>query len=375
MKNRLTTLATYLLATATTAALFTACSSNTDPAPTGPYTNGVIVMNSGNFLSNNGSLSWLSRTSNLAQTDIFRTRNNRPTSGYIQEYVEAGNRGVFLVDNSTAGLDRAEIVTADSLRSVKTLGAPDIENPRYAARISDTKVYVTCWGTTGSFPNTFINPGYVAVIDLTTNTITKKISVQKGAEGVTVVGSEAFVASVSYSGAKTITVIDTQTDAVKQQITVAADPDKLLRDANNKLWGLAGKNAIRINPSTKTVETTIPIGAATGTSGPGKLAISADGRTFYYSYTNSDASYKMLSQYIFRFGIDDTTITPTTPVVGRTFTGEGITALGYDPQTNVIYAGVSPNYVQAGYVYRYQSTGQLVDSVKVEISPVGFYFK
>lgn len=368
MKNRLTTLATYLLATATTAALFTACTSNTDPTPTGPYTNGVIVLNEGNFSENNGTLSWLPRNANTAQNDVFQVRNQRRLTGSLAGYVEAGNRGLILVDNMAAGLDKVEIVTNDSLRSVKTLTAPDIENPRDAARISDTKVYVTCWGTTGTYPDTFPNPGYIAVIDLTTNTVIKKIPVQKGPEGVTVVGNEAFIASVSYSEAKTITVIDTQTDAVKQQITVTADGDKLLRDASNKLWTLIGKNAVRINPSTKTVEATIPVGAATSTSSPRYLTASADGQTFYYSYAPSGSA-----RQIYRFSITDATITPTTPVINRSF--PGITGLGFDSQSNVIYAGTTPSYKQAGYVYRYQSTGQLVDSVKVDISPVDFYFK
>jgi hypothetical protein len=357
----------------TVATLFTACNSDTDPTPSGPYTNGVIVMNFGNFSQNNGSLSWLNRTNSTAQTDIFRARNNRPTSGGIQEYIEAGNRGILLVDNSAAGLDKVEIVTSDSLRSVKTLGAPDIENPRYAARISDTKVYITCWGTTGSGSNFYGTAGYVAVIDLTTNTVTKKIAVQKGAEYVTVVGSEAFVSS-EYSGANVITVIDTQTDAVKQQLPVTSDVGKLVRDANNKLWALVGRNAIRFNPATKAIEATIPVGSTTSTNRPGDLTVSSDGRTFYYTYAvnNASTNYQTIGQ-VYRFGIADATITPTTPVINRTFAG--ITGLGYDPATNIVYTGVTPSLAQSGYVYRYQSTGQLVDSVRVEISPVGFYFK
>ncbi|WP_375445513.1 YncE family protein [uncultured Fibrella sp.] len=374
MKNRLKTAATYLLATAITGALFTACSKNTDPTPAGPYTNGVIVMNSGNFLQNNGSLSWINRTSTTAAIDIFRARNNRPTSGLVQEYVEAGNRGVILVDNSSAGLDKVEIVTADSLRSVKTLGAPDIENPRHAARVSDTKVYVTCWGTTGSGANFYGTAGYVAVIDLTTNSVLKRIPVNKGAEGVTVVGNEAFVASTAYSDAKTITVIDTQTDAVKQQIAVPTDVVNLVADANNKLWTLSGRNALRINPATKSIEATIPIGTAdnANTPTPDKLIASADRRTLYYTYTVSNASFLPDGQ-LYRFNISDVTITPTTPVINRTFVG--FTGVGFDPQSNVIYVGTTPSLAQAGYVYRYQLTGQLVDSVRVEISPVGFYFK
>ncbi|ARK12039.1 DUF5074 domain-containing protein [Fibrella sp. ES10-3-2-2] len=352
------------------ASILAACTKETEPQPTGPFTNGVFVLNAGNFSDNNGTLSWLTRTGSTAQTDVFQTRNRRPLTGLVEGYVEAGNRGIILVDNMSAGLDKVEIVTSDSLRSIKTLGAPDIENPRAAVRISDTKVYVTCWGATGTYPNFYVNPGYVAVIDLTSNTVTKKIAVQKGAEGITVVGNEAFVTGAG--GEKLVQVINTATDAIVGSMAVPTDISELVADADTKLWGFVGKNAVRINPYTRSIEATIPVGAATSQSSPGDLTASADRRSFYYKYTGYDASYNVVGQ-LYRFGISDVAITPTTPVVNRSFTG--FTGLGFDPATNTIYAGVTPSYKQAGYVYRYQATGQVIDSVRVEIAPSEFYFK
>ncbi len=350
------------------ATLFTACTKTTDPTPAGPYTNGLFVLNAGNFSDNNGSLSWLTRSGSSAQTDLFQVRNRRPITGGLQGYVEAGNRGVILVDNSSAGLDKVEIVTSDSLRSVKTLSAPEIENPRYAARISDTKVYVTCWGSTGTYPNFYINPGYVAVIDLTSNTITKRIPLQKGAEGITVIGNEAFIGGAG--GDKLVQVIDTQTDVLKTSLSVASDIGKLLPDANNKLWGLSGKNVVRIDPVGKTVEAILPVGSDARKS-PGNLTSSADKRTFYFTYTFYDAAdnYKQKGE-LYSFTITDATISAATPVVNRIFSG-----LGVDPVSNVLYGGFTPSYKQAGYVFRYKPTGQLIDSVRVEIAPSGFYFK
>ena len=49
---------------------------------------------------------------------------------------------------------------------------------------------------------------------------------------------------------------------------------------------------------------------------------------------------------------------------------------GIDPKDGTIYAGVTPSYKQAGYVLRYEpSNKRIIDSVKVEIAPSGFYFK
>ena len=63
-------------------------------------------------------------------------------------------------------------------------------------------------------------------------------------------------------------------------------------------------------------------------------------------------------------------ITTDKPFVSRPFY-----RLGIDPHTNTIYGALSPSFSQSGYVYRYKPTGQLVDSVKVEIGPTGFFFK
>ncbi|MEZ0611484.1 DUF5074 domain-containing protein [Fibrella sp. WM1] len=371
---KLTSFSARLLSAATLTSLLLACNRNTDPQPaTSLYTDGVFILNAGNFSDNNGTLSWLPRTGSTAQTNLFQVRNGRPLTGGVSGYVEAGNRGLILVDNMAAGLDKVEIVSADSLRSVKTLAAPDIENPRAAARVSDTKVYVTCWGTTGSSPF-YVNPGYIAVVDLTTNTVTKRITLQKGAEGVTVVGNEAYV--TGQGGERIIQVIDTQTDAVKTSIAVTGSISPLVVDANGKLWGTQGKNVVRIDPATKAIEATIPVGVTNGAnasaSSPSGLVASADRRSMYYKYTSYDANFNPVGQ-VYRFSITDATITPTTPVVNRTFTG--LTGLGFDTKANVVYAGVTPSYKQAGYVYRYQATGQLIDSVRVEIAPTAFYVK
>lgn len=350
------------------AATVVACNSTTDPQPAGPYASGVFVLNAGNFFDNNGTLSWLTRSSKTAEIDLFQVRNRRPVTGGIGDYVEVGNRGLILVDNSSAGLDKIEIVTADSLRSVATLTAPVIENPRHAVRISDTKAYVTCWGATGTYPNFYPNPGYIAVIDLTTNRVVKQIPLQKGAEGIVVIGTEAFIGG--QGGENMVQVIDTQTDAVKSSIAVDGNAGLLQRDANGKMWTFIGKNAVRINPTTKAVDAKMLVGTDARKL-PGTLTPSADGQSFYFTYTFYDSAdnYKQKGE-LYRFGITDATIAANAPIVSRVFSG-----LGFDARSNTLYAGYTPSYKQSGYVFRYQPAGQLIDSVKVEIAPSGFYFK
>lgn len=47
--------------------------NTTDPEPS-PYESGVYILNSGNFLDNNGSITFLPRNSTITQTDISTLR-------------------------------------------------------------------------------------------------------------------------------------------------------------------------------------------------------------------------------------------------------------------------------------------------------------
>ena len=331
-----------------------------DPEPT-PYESGIFILNEGNFTTNNGSISYLSRTSNLVVTNIFVQANpnlavagGTGQGGGVVGYTEVNGKGLILVDNFTAGQDRAEIVETSTFVSRATLKSPDIENPRQVIQAGPNKAYISCWDVSGSGSAFYKDPGYIAVVDLNTSTVSKKIPAVKGVERMVVAGTEAFVGSNAYSGDKTLLIIDLNTDAEKQRIDFGATPEPIALDANGKLWIRAGKDMVQIDPQTRLVAKRLTFSAA-----PGAVTIGADKRAFYYT----------LGGKAYSFSIDATTATGSV-VVPRSFS-----ALGIDPQTKRIYGSVIPSYAQAGYVLRYESTGVLIDSVKAEIAPSGFYFR
>ena len=332
--------------------------TTTDPEPT-PYGPGVYVLNEGNFSDNNGSISYLPYNANKVATDIFKTANPERTLGLgggVAGYTEIDGKGVILVDNSSAGQDKIEIVDIGTFKSLITIKAPDVENPRRVVKAGPNKAYVTCWDATGTYPNTFVKPGYVLVLDLASRTVVKKIPVQKAAERMVVVGNELFVGSASYGVENTLTIIDLTTDAVKQQIDFGSIPQPIAVDATGKLWILSGKDMVKFNPQSRAVETRL-----TFVTSPSSVVLGPDKNTFYY--TASKATYRFLST--------DLTVKTPVPFISRSFTG-----LGIDPQTGTIYAGVTPSYKQAGYVVRYKSdTGAVIDSVQAEIAPSGFFFR
>ncbi|QRR02563.1 DUF5074 domain-containing protein [Dyadobacter sandarakinus] len=360
MKKQLTRV---LLATSMAAVLWSC--NQSDPAPKGDYVRGVFAINEGNFTQNNGAISYFAREQNTAEADLFSKVNGRTLGGGVQGYTVQGETGLILVDNTAAGQDKIEIVNSNTFESVASLGAPDIENPREVVTNGANKAYITCWGAN---PDYSYKTGYIAIVDLTTNKVIKKINIASGPENLIYHNNKVYVGVVSYGGGKSLTVINTTTDEVAQTVNFDASPAPVGIDANGKLWLSAGSRAVRINADSYAAEANLVL-TPTANKSAGNLELSADGRTIYYVLSYYDANFVAHGE-TYKFGIADTQVNTAAPFINRYFTG-----LTVDPAQGLIYAAVTPSYAQAGYAIRYRTDGTLVDSIRVGVAPTGFYFR
>ncbi|WP_031528913.1 DUF5074 domain-containing protein [Dyadobacter crusticola] len=338
--------------------------NQSDPEPKGDFARGVFVVNEGNFDQNNGAISFLKRENTTAETDIFSKVNGSGLTGGVQGYAASGEYGIILVDNSKAGMDKVEFVNAYTFQRQGTIGAPDIENPREVV-VAGNRAYVSCWGTNADYNYT---TGYIAVIDLNTRKVTKKIAIADGPENLVFTTGKLFVGTTSNTGGKTLYVVDTNAEAVTKTINVDGTPTPIGIDANGKLWAGAGIKAVRIDPASYAIETTLPIGTDAKKSA-GNFALTNDLRSIVFTLSHYDANYVSHGE-TYKFGINDAQISLATPLIKRVFTG-----LAIDPSQGLIYAGVTPSYAQAGYAVRYRADGSLVDSVRVNVAPTGFFFQ
>lgn len=332
----------------------------TDPEPS-PYEEGAYILNEGNFTDNNGTISFVARNGNGVATDIFSAANARPLRGLLQGYTEIDGKGLILADNTTAGQDKVEIVEIGTFKSRTAIGAPDVENPRHVIRVGPNRAYVSCWDITGDYSNgTFYkDPGYIAVVDLNTGAVTKKVPALKGVERMVATDAEVFVGSdPGYSpntGAKTLLVLDVNTDVVKERIAFSAPPEPYGLDADGRLWIGVGNDLVRMNIANRTTD------KITFSAKPNQVTFSGDKRTLFY----------MLNGKIYQLPTMATSAASQRQIISRT-----VSALGVDPVAGTVYATPSPIlYKQAGYVLRYQSGGGLIDSVKAEIAPSRFFFR
>ena len=278
------------------------------------FANGYFITNEGNFGSANGSISFVNQYNNSQEIDI----------------------------------------TAMHVNTI------EVVSPRYMAKVSDSKAYVTDWGING-----------VQVIDLATNTVSSTIACGVGPEGIKVANGFAYVCNVGgYGLDNTVSIINTSTDEVETTLTVGDKPNSVVVDVDGAVWVLTGGNteydadwnvvAETAGNLVKIVDNTIEATYAFALGNhPEDLVINDAGTKLYYS----DGSW---SKAVYAFNVNDTEL-PTTALINRSFYGLGVNN-GY------LYGTDAVDYVQDGWSYKYSVSGTVVDSIQVGIIPGGYCF-
>ena len=318
----------------------------------GNYEDGYFITNEGNFGTGNGSISFVDEYGTV-ENDVFASINSFALGDVVQSMSIINDHAYILVNNSSS----IEVASVDSMHSVAKI---NVSQPRYMAKVSDEKAYVTDWGING-----------VQVIDLATNTISSTIACGTGPEGITVANGFAYVCNVGGFGLdNTVSVINSSTDVLETTLTVGDKPNSAVVDANGAVWVLTGGyteydanwsvisetagNLVKIVGNAIEATYTFPVG-----NHPEDLIINDAGTTLYYS----DGSW---SKAVYAFNVDDPELS-TTPLISRSFYGLGFND-GY------IYGTDAVDYVQSGWSYKYSSNGSIIDSVQVGIIPGGYCF-
>jgi YVTN family beta-propeller protein len=319
---------------------------------TGNYENGYFVTNEGSFTDGIGSISFVT-DEGIVENDVFASVNSFPLGSVVQSMNIIGDNAYIVVNNSA----KIEVASIADMRSVATI---DVVSPRFIAKVSDAKAYVTDWGING-----------VQVIDLTTNTVSSTITCGTGPEGIAISNGFAYVCNVGAWGLdNTVSVIDIATDAVVSTLEVGDKPNSAVVDANGAVWVLTGGyteydaawnvvsetagNLVKIVGNT--IEATYAFAVG---NHPEDLVINDEGTTLYYS----DGSW---GKAVYAFDIAATTL-PTTALINKSFYGLGC-ANGY------VYGTDAVDFTQSGWSFKYSDNGTVVDSVQVGVIPGGYCF-
>ena len=309
---------------------------------------GVFVINEGNFMYGNASLSFYDPSTRIVQNDIFYSINGLPLGDVAQSMVIENNLGYIVINNS------GKIYVIDTSTGKYVGKITGLTSPRYFHSINSTKSYVT---DLYAAKITIVNPETYKI----TGTI--RTPGHASTEQMVVWNGFLFVSCWSYDN--TVLVINTQTDQVIDSIKTGQQPGGLVIDKFNKIWALCDGGASgvpmlqQIDPSARKIVESFSL--KSGSAPSARLAINGTGDSLMF-----------INSGIWRLGVNQASIGDTPFLAAGNHLWY---SLAIDPINSQIYLSDAIDYQQDGVIYRYSPLGAKIDSFKTGIIPGSFCFK
>lgn len=322
-----------------------------------PSEHGLFICNEGNFQYGNATLSYYNPSTHEVQNEVFYRANAMKLGDVCQSMIIRNGIGWVVVNNS-------HVVFAIDPTTFKEVGRiTGLTSPRYMQFVSDEKAYITQIWDNRIF---IVNPrrleitGYIEVPNMTME--------QGSTEQMVLIGKYLYVNCWSYQNR--LIKIDTTTDKVVDELVVGIQPTSLALDCNGKLWtvtdggyegspyGYEPPSLYRIDPESFTIEQEFQFRRG---DSPSEVQINGAGDTIYW--INDDI-------WAMSVAADRIPVRPFLDSRGTIYYG-----LTVDPTSGDVYIADAVDYTQQGKIYRYSSTGELIDEFYVGIIPGAFCWK
>jgi hypothetical protein len=343
--------------------LFASCNNNNEPElPKGDYENGILVANEGPFSGGTGTLNFISDDYAITEEKVYSKVNNE-NIGTILQSVGFNGEDAYLIANVGNKISVANRYTMKKITEI----TGDLNNPRYIA-FANGKGYVTNWGDGSNITDDFI-----AVIDLTTNTITSKIPVIEGPEQIIANGNMLYVSHKGgWGSGNSVTVINSSTNTIEKNIVVGDIPDEMAIDTSGNLvvscegkakddWNpieLLG-SLVKINTTTNEISATI------------NFASGFHPTTMVFNEGNIYLSTK---DKIYKMPVASTTI-PTSEIITVLPSDLPTEIYGLSVNKNKIYVTDAKNYQVEGRLIIFDATTNTeIKEFNVGLSPGKIYF-
>ncbi len=306
----------------------------------------VFVVNEGNFMSGNASISLFNTLSGTAEPDYFSKQNNGALLGDVaQSMVRFGDEYFVVVNNS------GKIVVC-GLDLVKKAEITGFTSPRYIQPIGGNLAYVSDYSA-----------GKLFLVDLGARSIISTITLPGELERMEMHNNRVYVCNASKAY---LYVIDAASHTVSDSIFVGEGASSLVFDKNNKLWVLASSHwqgsmnprLNRVNPDSMKVETFYEFASG---SYPVRLCANVARDSLFYLLDG--VNYMALNG----------SALPATPLIASGTAN--FNALKINPRTHEIYVSDVIDYVQRATVIIYDSKGNRRRDFKAGIMATDFYFE
>ncbi|MDE7407772.1 MAG: YncE family protein [Muribaculaceae bacterium] len=318
---------------------------------------GLFICNEGNFQYSNGTLSYYDPASEEVHNEVFFRANGYRLGDVVQSMTIHNGKGWIVVNNSS-------VIFAIDPSSFKEVGRiENINSPRYIHFVSDEKAYVTQLWDNRIY---IVNPmryeitGYIQVPGMTMQTGSTEQMVQLG----------KYVYCNCWSYQNRIIRIDTETDAVVDELIVGIQPTSLVMDRYNKLWtvtdggyegspyGYEAPSLYRIDAATFSVEAQFRFRLG---DKPSEVKLNGARDTIYW--INND---------VWRMDVTASRL-PVRPFLeNRSTKYHGLTV---SPASGDVYVADAIDYQQQGTISRYSPSGVLLDEFYVGVTPRAFCWK
>jgi len=312
----------------------------------------LFVVNEGNFMYGNATLSSFDTTTNKAENDLFYRVNGLPLGDVAESMSIWNSKGYIVVNNS------GKIYVMDIRNGKYSAKITGLTSPRYIHFVNNQKAYVTD-----------LYAGKITIFNPATNQITGSIHTPSHASTEEMVQFGEFVFVSCWSGDKTVLVIDSNTDQLLPEINTGEQPCGLVLDRHDKIWVLCqaqpgnGSNSIaklqRINPLTRSIERSFQFPAD---AKPVKLSLDGEGENLFFLLGNEVQKMSVLADQL-----------PGKPFI--TTQSKLLYGLGVDPVNGNIYVSDALDYQQPGLITRFSATGRLLNTFKAGIIPGRFCFR
>lgn len=323
---------------------------------------GLFVINEGNYVYDNASLSYYMIDSMKVLNDVFYRANGFPLGDVAQSMVIRDSTGYVVLNNS------GKIVSLNIRDFILKESITGFTSPRFILFTNDS----TAWVSDLYEPALSIfNP----LSGKKTTTVSVRNDnpdfIQHSTEMMVRIGDKLYVSCWSYD--EMILVVDLNTRELIDSVKVRKQPNSMVVDKHGQLWvlsdgGFAGTPIgedfpalTRIDPLTLSKEEIVIFSKD---ASPSNLCINAGGDTLYF-----------LNHHVYRKSVDDNSdpgLFVSSPHEQQLY--GGYYALGVDPLTSEVYVGDALNNTKRGVIYRFKPDASPVDTFAAGILPGSFCF-
>ncbi|MCK3685232.1 PKD domain-containing protein [Maribellus sp. YY47] len=321
----------------------------------------AFIINAGSWSGDKSTITAYNKYADEVINGYYKSANGLDIVSNIQ-FAYHYNGNIYFMGNE---VDEVFYVNENTFVQTKNSINENIVSPRYCQG-KGNYLYVSCWGGSVWADQSV---SYIAKVNVTTNTVEKKIPMAGGPEGLAIANNKLY-AALNYKDS--VAVMDLTTEAISYIALPAGNtPSYFEKDNHDNLYLNLGRRLSDyttqtglgyINTTTDQIEATFSLDGVSSTSYVDVMAFNADFSKIYVMTSGFDANWNV-SGSVAVFDVATKTFDASNLVEGIS----GINGVGfYDDK--VMYF-VAPSVTGNGKMVAYREDGTKLKEYGTGIAP------